>query len=670
MKGLKQIKNYRLTRDIGKGATATVYEAVDDTTNKIFAVKSIASSKLQDKRVMENFKRELKLLHGLNHPNIIKVKGVEKTVNNIYLILEYCNGGNLYEYSYAYRKKNNAPLPEKYVQKIIRQLIEGLEYMHRSRTVHRDVKLENILINFITSPNTVIPGGMPHKIDYQFTDEELNSISIKIADLGYARELEGGEVASTICGTPITMAPDIINLFDGDKAKDHKYNNKVDLWSLGAITYELIVGRPPFYASNYKMLFEEVMNGKYTLPKNLKISIEAITFINGLLQFFAEKRMSWQQINDHPFIKSEMSNFMFIDLMGYESNYQNPQQLQIDTKDCENFVWLNFKTKTEDLPLDKIDKSIYHNPIIETIKKEISIKDRKSEESPQKEVTSEDDYKSAENEINLGDDDYVMEKCEKNKEELKNNLELIHKTKTEFNLDIKNENLITGNSNQLENELSKINDNENLKKNDNVNSSNRVFDRIFSEMKQELKNSKNCSISKDENKNPNKCESEIISKEDTFNQFYEDKSKNTDGDILLNIINNPENKIEVEVKSAKTENFSIKKEEAINNLVNLNNEIISNDIYEEKILNKNNSEEFLYSEVEKNNNVLCEPNNINYFLPEPPKELKTEEKILQQNEENKIQDERSGLDDKRDNSVQVLDNQGNFLISKNIVYNQ
>ena len=112
-----------------------------------------------------------------------------------------------------------------------------------------------------------------------------DSFTIKIADLGYARELEGAGMASTICGTPITMAPDIaINNNNNEK---HEYNNKADLWSLGACTYELLIGQPPFYARTYQELFQQINNGKYTLPKNMKLSVEVITFINGLL---AEKQ--------------------------------------------------------------------------------------------------------------------------------------------------------------------------------------------------------------------------------------------------------------------------------------------------------------------------------------------------------------------------------------------
>ena len=370
MKGIKQIKNYRLTREIGRGTAGTVYEAIDDKTNKLVAVKSIQSLKLKDKRVMENFKRELKLLHGLNHNNIIKITGVEKTVNNIYLILEYCNGGNLYEYLHYYKRIHGTPLPEENVQVILRQLIDGLEYMHNCRTIHRDIKLENILVNFNSVCNQIKPGEAFPKIDYSQMD--LLDITVKIADLGYARELEGAGVASTMCGTPITMAPDIIGLFNNDGNKDNRYNSKADLWSLGAITYELLVGRPVFVSNNVKQLFEEIMSGKYSLPQNLKISLEAISFINGLLQFYPEKRMNWDQIRNHPFIVNDIKNLHFVDLTTVDSPNQ---KVLIDTKNCENFLWVLYKTNFKNnINIDKIDNQVVEAKVHESIQEENNIK--------------------------------------------------------------------------------------------------------------------------------------------------------------------------------------------------------------------------------------------------------------------------------------------------------
>jgi len=345
MKGIKQVKNYRLLKEIGRGTTGTVYEAVDDSNGRKIAVKSIPSSKLENKRILENFKRELKLLHSLNHPNIIKITGIEKTVNNTYLALEFCNGGNLFEYLTYYKQKFEIPLPEIQVQFIIRQIISGLEYMHKNKIVHRDIKLENILLNFSTISNMHVPNQDYVKLDY--SKHSIFDCTIKIADLGYARELDGCSLASTICGTPMTMAPDVIQF------SEKKYNSKADLWSLGAITYELTTSTLPFYGHNLHQLMENVMKGKYSFPNSLKISLEAIVFINGLLQFYPQKRYDWDQILSHPFVVNDTVSFTIIDLEKIEIDSKECEKLQNDTKDCGNFLWILFKTSLKNVTLDK-----------------------------------------------------------------------------------------------------------------------------------------------------------------------------------------------------------------------------------------------------------------------------------------------------------------------------
>ena len=362
MKAIKQVKEYRFIKQIGKGATATVYEGINDKTNKVVAIKTIPSRKLEDHRSMENFKREISLLRSLQHENIIKIEGIEKTVNNVYVILEYCNGGNLYEYKCYYQKKNKCELNELFVQKIIRQFIKGLEYMHTKNIIHRDVKLENIMLNFNKYKNEVKPGELFIPVNYD--NVTLNDdFTVKIADLGFARNLEGAGVASTICGTPITMAPDIMEA--GQPNKEKSYNNKADLWSLGAITYELLIGRVPFYASSYNLLKEEINKGTYTLPKKLKLSVEAISFINGLLQFEAKNRMDWDKIKTHPFIVNNVVDFHFIDL--HNVGDINDDNLELNTKTCDNYLWLNFKNSSFNMALDKVNEEEIKKPEVKKI---------------------------------------------------------------------------------------------------------------------------------------------------------------------------------------------------------------------------------------------------------------------------------------------------------------
>ena len=361
MKPIKQVKDYKLIKKIGKDATATVYEGINCKTNKVVAIKTIPTEQLSERRNWENFKREISLLKSLHHENIINIEGMEKTAHNVYVILEYCNGGNLYEYKSYYQKKNKCELNELFVQKIIRQFIKGLEYMHANNTIHRDVKLENIMLNFNKYKNEVKPGEVFIPVNYD--NVSLNDdFTVKIADLGFARNLEGAGVASTLCGTPITMAPDVMDI---GQTSAKSYNNKADLWSLGAITYELLIGRVPFYAASYNLLKQEINKGTYVLPKKLKLSVEAISFINGLLQFEPKNRMDWDKIKTHPFIVNNVVDFHFIDLNNVGDI--NDDYLELNTKNCDNYLWLNFKNSSFNMALDKVNEEEINKPEVKRI---------------------------------------------------------------------------------------------------------------------------------------------------------------------------------------------------------------------------------------------------------------------------------------------------------------
>ena len=475
MKPIKQVKDYKLIKKIGKGATATVYEGINCKTNKVVAIKTIPTEQLSERRNSDNFKREISLLKSLHHENIINIEGMEKTAHNVYVILEYCNGGNLYEYKSYYQKKNKCELNELFVQKIIRQFIKGLEYMHANHTIHRDVKLENIMLNFNKYKNEVKPGEVFIPVNYD--NVSLNDdFTVKIADLGFARNLEGAGVASTLCGTPITMAPDVMDI--GQTSEVKSYNNKADLWSLGAITYELLIGRVPFYAASYKLLKQEINKGTYVLPKKLKLSVEAISFINGLLQFEPKNRMDWDKIKTHPFIVNNVVDFHFIDLNNVGDI--NDDYLELNTKNCDNYLWLNFKNSSFNMALDKVNEEEINKPevkkIIEekkTINEEIlkALEEKlKEAEEKQKELIEMQKFKENEKKLLL----QILEEKKKVEEDRRRlaDAKRIMEDERVINLKIKEETLAFYNSAQQiqksllkkEEELKKIRDMEESKR--------------------------------------------------------------------------------------------------------------------------------------------------------------------------------------------------------------
>jgi serine/threonine protein kinase len=158
------------------------------------------------------------------------------------------------------------------------------------------------------------------------------------------------------------MAPDIIQCDE-----NHKYNNSVDFWSLGTVMYELLIGKPPFYNKNYKKLFSEILNGIYSYPKNINISIESISFINGLLQFDPKKRFNWNDIKEHPFIKNNYENFHKLNLhLNIPESDEKLKLIELDSKNYDNFIWIVFQDNNQvGVRLDQINKNIIQNNIKE-----------------------------------------------------------------------------------------------------------------------------------------------------------------------------------------------------------------------------------------------------------------------------------------------------------------
>jgi len=421
MKAIKKIKEYLLLNEIGRGSFGKVFEALSEKTNKLFAIKALSTENFKNPRILDQFKKELKILFALNHQNIIKIIGVEKTINNIYLILEYCNGGTLLDYVTWYKKTYNKNIPEEIIQKILKQIIEGLKYMHKNNIIHRDIKLENILINFddleteyifndykneeiinkenfhtnkninnnkevnsnyFQNLNDFINSRFHHNLlhkTYNIKSLFDSKFTIKIADLGYARILNQSECSTTICGTPLFMAPDIVNLLhkyeNNIDIENNNYNSSIDIWSLGIVFYELLIGTPPFTAIYNNEIFNKILAGVYEIPKNIKLSVEALSFLTGLMEFYPEKRFKIEDLEKQPFIMKNISDFVIIQTELLEDELNDNEitnKLSIDKKNSNTFISIDSKETNNllikmikyfkiDLPQNNIDnkKTLY-----------------------------------------------------------------------------------------------------------------------------------------------------------------------------------------------------------------------------------------------------------------------------------------------------------------------
>ena len=203
---------FSLKQPIGQGAYATVYLGRGIITNEAVAVKVIDKSIFVNAYNLKNIEHEISIMKRIDHPNIVKLLDVYQTTNNMYIVTEYCEEGDLAGWLKTKKKGG-----EKEALRMLKDIMEGFKYLVSQDIMHRDLKPANIL---------------------------LKKGICKICDFGFAKDLSEGEstVMRSIVGTPLYMSPQIL--------ARAKYTNKSDLWSVGLIYYELIHGHTPWPAKN------------------------------------------------------------------------------------------------------------------------------------------------------------------------------------------------------------------------------------------------------------------------------------------------------------------------------------------------------------------------------------------------------------------------------------
>ena len=365
--GLKKVNNFILFKELGRGAYGEVFLSTDEHLDELTAVKVINRKKLTPLQ-KNKLLIQLDVLSKLNHKNVTKILDKQKTSNNFYIEMEYSNGPNLYEYVKQYKKKYGKCLNEETVQKLVKQIASGLEYLHKNKIIHRDIKLENLIINFDDVSNKtkglkeddiyqkkIIYSSLPSKFS-EIGDLLKENITVKICDFGFSRKVDENSQASTILGTPITTAPDVLFL---ELGQGH-YGTEADMWSLGVCIYELLIGNVPFFKNSIKKLKEDILNGVFDYPKNVDISFESISFINALLQYDPKKRLSWDNFWKHPFLNKNVKDFHPLKLT-LNLDKQLTEQLEnfkVNSKNNNNFLWIVYKDGAEvGIELDKIDEN-------------------------------------------------------------------------------------------------------------------------------------------------------------------------------------------------------------------------------------------------------------------------------------------------------------------------
>jgi len=347
-----QIEDITLIKPIGKGSFGQVFLTTKRGSQQQFATKKIQKSVALQEKVKKYFNNEIFILRNVNHPNIIKLYEIKQTLNNFYLVFENCNGGCLSTCLEKYKKNNdNKPFTQEIAQHIIKQIVSGVQYLHNNKILHRDLKLDNILVQF------------------ENKEENLLKCKIKIIDFGFARYLNDETLAQSLLGSPINMSPQILmKMRKIDHNQSFGYDQKADIWSLGTICYELLIGFPPFDAKNYDELTSKIQKGDYKIPNNLQLSNEAISFLNTMLQYDPKERLDIDDIAVHKFLTLKPNEFTPLNLKKIEQRFSN-NDLTLNTKNITQSIISIFEPEkgSIEIPIPSCDigerKKIESSPI-------------------------------------------------------------------------------------------------------------------------------------------------------------------------------------------------------------------------------------------------------------------------------------------------------------------
>eukprot|EP00282_Hemiselmis_andersenii_P023070 CAMPEP_0172017050 /NCGR_PEP_ID=MMETSP1041-20130122/11354_1 /TAXON_ID=464988 /ORGANISM="Hemiselmis andersenii, Strain CCMP439" /LENGTH=412 /DNA_ID=CAMNT_0012672047 /DNA_START=86 /DNA_END=1321 /DNA_ORIENTATION=- len=266
----RNIDHYVLGKTLGIGSFGKVKLAVHKETSIKVAIKVLNKKKVQALDMNDKVWREINVLKLFSHPHIIRLYEVIDTPTDIYVVMEYVSGGELFDYIVA-----KGRLSEDEARRFFQQIVGGVEYCHKYMVVHRDLKPENLLL-----------------------DANLN---VKIADFGLSNMMRDGSFLKTSCGSPNYAAPEVIS--------GHLYAGaEVDIWSCGVILYALLCGNLPFDDENIANLFKKIKGGVYTMPGYLSEGCRDL--IPRMLVVDPLQRITITQLRRHAWFQVNLPDYL------------------------------------------------------------------------------------------------------------------------------------------------------------------------------------------------------------------------------------------------------------------------------------------------------------------------------------------------------------------------
>ena len=254
-----ELDDFDIGKRIGKGRFGRVYLAKERRSNFVVALKVIQKADLIKNKVEKQLRREIEIQSRLKHKNILRMYGYFHDEKRVFLIIEYSPNGELY--SELTKKKC---FDEEYAARLMKSICDALSYCHKMKVVHRDIKPENILMGYNGEP--------------------------KLADFGWSVHSE--KRRQTLCGTLDYLPPEMI--------ANNTYDYHADIWCLGVLCYEFLVGHPPFESSTKEDTFNRIRTADIHYPSSM--STLAKDFISKFIVLQPEKRIDLTTVPNHPWI--------------------------------------------------------------------------------------------------------------------------------------------------------------------------------------------------------------------------------------------------------------------------------------------------------------------------------------------------------------------------------
>ena len=339
------VEDLIMEKCLGKGAYGEVYLTRKKGTETKFATKRIDKRIANSEKYQKYFQNEREILKELDHKNILKLIEIKENSRFYFLVKEYCNGGSLRDCLKRYQEEYDKSFSQEIIQHIMRQLVDVIKYLHSIDIIHRNIKLENILVIF----------------DSEEDKNNLNMLksTIKLNDFFFATRKTTSS-HQTIIGSPYYMDPIILEIMKakGKPCMNLGYDEKADIWSLGSIFYEMLIGKTVFNSDNLESLIKEAENGQYTLP--LSTQKEILSFINGMLQYDSDDRLSAEELSKHEYLNKNVKDFKRIDISKLRS-YIGKKGIIIDFKN-HGGIYETYNTKSnDDDDINKINNNTNEN---------------------------------------------------------------------------------------------------------------------------------------------------------------------------------------------------------------------------------------------------------------------------------------------------------------------